>query len=329
VAVLVVVGAAWVGMLRYDHPSLAAWEPHVLPEASPEMRESVKVRYYGVSTLMFSDGDNVIIIDGFLTRPGGLLRLALGGEIEPDEEKIRNILLEDRVARADVVVCVHSHYDHSMDAPSVAARTGALLLGSSSTANVGRGWGLPEDQIEVAEPGVPKRFGKFEVTLIRSRHVPLPFAQDTIGRDIETPLVPPAAADEYLEGGSYSVLIEHPFGTALVQGSAGWEQDALADYEVDTVFLGIAGLAGQDAQYQKTYLDQVVGACNARRVIPIHYDDFTLELGGEMIAMPRLADDIPATLDAVYADTETRSIGFGLLPLRKDVVIFEKPATAH
>ena len=330
-SVLAVVGAAWLGMRRYDHPSLAAWDTYVLPATSSDTGRSVKVRYYGVSTLIFSDGDNVVIVDGFLTRPGGLLRVLLGADVEPDESKIERVLHEDRITHADVVVCVHSHYDHSMDAPVVAAKTGAVLLGSLSTANVGRGWGLPDDRITIAEPGVANRFGKFSVTLIRSRHVPLPFgfAQDTIGQEIESPLVPPAAAMSYLEGGSYSVLIEHPLGTALVQGSAGWEEGALADYEADVVFLGIGGLAGQGPSYQQTYLDQVVGASGVSRVIPIHYDDFTYDLDNEMVALPRLVDDIPTALETVFTDAQSRDLEFALLPIRKDVVIFEDRASAR
>ena len=51
------------------------------------------------------------------------------------------------------VIPLHAHYDHAMDAPEVARRTGALLLGSESSANVARGWGLPERQIQVAKLG--------------------------------------------------------------------------------------------------------------------------------------------------------------------------------
>jgi L-ascorbate metabolism protein UlaG (beta-lactamase superfamily) len=326
-AIVLVAAAAWLAKLRNDHPSLDAWNEHVLPAAADVEDGAVTVRYYGVSTLVFSDGDETVIIDGFLTRPGGLLRVMLGADVEPDEDKIRRILLEDGIGRAAVVACVHSHYDHSMDAPVVAARTGAVLMGSRSTANVGRGWGLPDDRILIAKDGDTHSFGEFKVTFVRSQHVPLPFGQSTIGEEILSPLVPPTGAMTYLEGGSYSILVEHPLGTALVHGSAGWKDGALDGYRADTVFLGIAGLSGQDETYRNTYLEQVLGASAAHRVIPIHFDDFTLELGdpgSEQPAMPMLADDIPATLDFVFADAAARGLDFALLPLREKVVIFER-----
>jgi L-ascorbate metabolism protein UlaG (beta-lactamase superfamily) len=326
-AVVLVAGTAWLAKLRNDHPSLADWSEHVLPAATGAQDGAVTVRYYGVSTLVFSDGDETVIVDGFLTRPGGLLRVMLGADVEPDEAKIARVLREDGIERAAAVACVHSHYDHSMDAPVVAARTGAVLLGSRSTANVGRGWGLPDDRIVTVKDGDSHSFGKFDVTFVRSQHVPLPFGQSTIGAEILSPLVPPTGAMTYLEGGSYSILIEHPSGAALVHGSAGWKDGALQAYEADTVFLGIAGLSGQDEDYRQTYLDEVVGLSGAGRVIPIHFDDFTLELrepGGEQPAMPMLADDIPATLDFVYADASARGLDFALLPHRDEVVIFER-----
>ena len=65
-------------------------------------------------------------------------------------------------------------------------------------------------------PGEPMRFGRFEVTLIRSQHFPHGMAMG----EIREPLIPPARALDYLDGGAFSVLIAHPAGTLLVQGSA-------------------------------------------------------------------------------------------------------------
>ena len=75
---------------------------------------------------------------------------------------------------AAAVFPLHSHYDHAMGAPEVAKRTGALLLGSESTANIGRGWGLPETQIRVVTDREPIVLGKFTVTPIESRHFQFP-----------------------------------------------------------------------------------------------------------------------------------------------------------
>ena len=61
-----------------------------------------------------------------------------------------------------------------MDAPEVARRTGAMLMGSEATANIGRGWGLPEEQIQVLSHRVPVQLGAFVITPIESRHFQFP-----------------------------------------------------------------------------------------------------------------------------------------------------------
>ena len=212
---------------------------------------------------------------------------------------------------------VHSHYDHAMDSPEVARRTGAQLVGSESTANIGRGVGLPDGQIRVVNPGEPMDFGAFTVTAIPSQHFPHGMAMG----EITAPLVPPAGAMEYLEGGSFSLLFEHPAGALLVQGSAGWQPGALAGRRADVVLLGIGGLGSRDEAYREDYWREVVGAVGPRCVIPIHWDDFTLPLDEPLAASPLLLDDVPGSLDFLIGKTGGDAPAVGLLPVWKPVVL--------
>lgn len=113
---------------------------------------ALTVRFTGTSTLLFSDGETAWMVDGWFTRVGPLSLVS--GTIEPDLDGITQGLARNGLggpdARLAAVIPIHSHFDHAMDAPEVAKRTGALLIGSESTANIGRGWGLPEAQIRVA-----------------------------------------------------------------------------------------------------------------------------------------------------------------------------------
>ena len=67
---------------------------------------------------------------------------------------------------------MHSHYDHAMDAPEVAKRTGAQLVGSQSTANIALGYGFPKDKLTVVGDSPNMHFGRFQITLLASGHVP-------------------------------------------------------------------------------------------------------------------------------------------------------------
>jgi L-ascorbate metabolism protein UlaG (beta-lactamase superfamily) len=305
---LLLIAAGWLYLRITDHPDLSAFDRYRLEPSAAADGPRVTVTFLGVSTLLIDDGTTALLTDGFFTRPSKAATLF--GRIAPDPALIAAALERARIARLAAVIAVHSHYDHAMDSPEVARRTGALLIGSESTANIARGWQLPADQFRLATPGAAVPFGAFRVTLLESPHFPHGMAMG----EIAEPLVPPVRADAYREGGSYSVLVEHPLGTLLVQGSAGWRDGALAGRRADVVLLGIGGMGGSDDPYRDTYWREVVDAVGARCVMPIHFDDFTLPLADPPPAMPMLLDDVPASLDFLVRRAAERGIGFGILP---------------
>ena len=155
---LAVLGAAVVGWRLQERPSLAPYEDLLWRQAAPAATlpgASLKLSWLGVATVLLDDGETALLTDGFFSRPGKWQTFT--GKIAPDLDAIGRGLARAGLAgqgarsgKLAVVIPLHSHYDHALDAPEVAKRTGALLLGSSSTANVGRGWGLPESQIRIA-----------------------------------------------------------------------------------------------------------------------------------------------------------------------------------
>ncbi|MEM1404811.1 MAG: MBL fold metallo-hydrolase [Pseudomonadota bacterium] len=269
-ALVLFIAVASVYLLQFG-PTLdeSALPPFSAHSASPD--GNVEFQFLGNANILLRDNETAVLIDGFFTRPSSL-NIAFG-KIEPDLDAISAAMARASIDTLDVVIPVHSHYDHAMDSPEVARRTGALLLGSNSSANIGRGWGLPESQIRVADPGVSYDVGRFRVTLLESRHFVFPDLSLPEDPEIHAPLVPPVKAMDYREGGAYSVLIEHPeSGRWLVQGSAGFLPGALSGLKADIVFLGIGGLAGQTAEYQRNYWHEVVMATNPDVVVPIHFD---------------------------------------------------------
>ena len=241
----------------------------------PAETPPVSVTWYGVTTLLFDDGETQILVDGFVSRPRfeGLDSLA-----EPDAAQIERMAARvfDRVA---MVTPVHSHFDHAMDVGAVAVATGATVVGSESTANIARGAGVDEARIAVVEERHRQRFGEFAVELIRSAHAPLVNGGPPIPGTIDAPLTPPARIGDWKEGGSYTIVVAHPAGTALIQGSAGYVEGRLADTAADVVYLGIGGLGSLGKDHAAAYFEEIVGPTGARCVVPIHWDDFTLPFG--------------------------------------------------
>jgi L-ascorbate metabolism protein UlaG (beta-lactamase superfamily) len=277
ILLLAVAGLAGIGWLFGTRPGLERYQTHRYPDIATT--EGVSAAWFGTTAILLSDGTHDIFIDPFFTRPGGWPSLMLNRPIAPDEQRIAAWLRKAGIERLDAVVVTHSHYDHSMDVGVVAHLTGAVLLGSESTANVARGSALPESQIRIIAPGIPVTFGSFTLTALESRH-----AGATGGRplgDITRPLVPPARYTAYRQGGTFSILVEHPLGTALHHGSAGWLPDMYRNRRADLVFLGIAA-----APPLEQYLAQVTDVLRATRVIPTHWDDFTRPLDAPLKPLP-------------------------------------------
>jgi L-ascorbate metabolism protein UlaG (beta-lactamase superfamily) len=277
--------------LRTGRPDIARYaDLFDLPAAAPET--PVSVTFLGVASLLFSDGTSSVLTDGFFSRPA-LLRVGLG-RVAPAADRIRGTLDRLGVPRLDAVVPVHSHYDHVMDSAVVAELTGAPLLGGQSTAMVGRGHGLPGEQIRVVTDGDTVDVGAFEVTFVTSHHCP----PDRFPGHIEAPLVPPVRSSAYRCGEAWSLLVGHqPSGcTTLVQGSAGFVPGALAGHAAEVVHLGVGQLGLRSASYIEAYWEETVRTVGARRVVLIHWDDFFRPLDRPLRALPYAGDDLDATM---------------------------------
>jgi len=253
------------------------------------------VTFLGVASLLLDDGETAVMTDGFFSRPS-LPRLLLR-PIAPDLPRIDAALgrlgfgLEGR--RLAALTPVHTHFDHVMDSAVVADRTGAVLVGGESSANVGRGAGLDPAQIAVVTPGEPRTFGSFTLTHVESTHCP----PDRFPGAIDEPVVPPVKAAAYKCGEAWSILVSHTSGrTALIQGSAGYVDGALAGRSAGVAYLGVGQLGVMDEDYIRAYWGQTVEAVGARRVVLTHWDDFFRGLDEPLRALPYAGDDLDVTL---------------------------------
>jgi L-ascorbate metabolism protein UlaG (beta-lactamase superfamily) len=315
--------AGCVGYYGGPHRS-AATPGYVLAPESRLGDRRLTATFLGNTTVLVTDGETALMTDGFFSRPPWWQ--VLFGRVAPDEAGIRRALARARVERLDAVLVSHSHYDHAMDAPTVARLTGASLVGSESARQIALGGGIPEEDIcvVVPEPGTgppekgdadcvrparlpdcrvpagrPLCFGKFRVTLVESRHGRsdlgglLPSGPDRVAE----PLRPPARFTDYRAGDVYSIHIDHPLGAVLVHGSAGFRPGALRGYRADVVFLGVALLGEQTPEYVHRYYEEVAGTVGAGTVVPIHWDDFTRGLGEPLRPLPDAITDVTRAID--------------------------------
>jgi L-ascorbate metabolism protein UlaG (beta-lactamase superfamily) len=128
--------------------------------ASAPPRRPLTLKWFGVSGWSLSDGQHVVLVDPYFSRPADTEHAA------PDEEAIAR----GAPAKADLVVVGHPHIDHGLDAASVARRTGAKLLGNTETLQKGRAAGLPAEQLVGVQGGEDLAFDGFSVRVLPSLH---------------------------------------------------------------------------------------------------------------------------------------------------------------
>jgi L-ascorbate metabolism protein UlaG (beta-lactamase superfamily) len=289
-AAFAVASAVLLALLWRDRPSLddIDWSPYPAFEGATG---AVTATWLGVTTVLFDDGETQILIDGFFSRPT-LWELILGTPVRSDDANINLVLDRYRMRRLAAIIPVHSHFDHAMDIGAIANRSSASILGSVTTANIARGAGVPEDQIVVVGDTREFTFGRFTVRMIDSVHAPIGWGGATpYAGTVDTPLRVPAPPSAWREGGSYSILIQHPLGNTLVQGSAGYVAGALDNVRADVVLLGLQLLEGLGKSYAERYWQAVITTTGAKHVVPIHFDDFTQPFG-EIKLLPRFIENI-------------------------------------
>lgn len=256
------------------------------------VRSPLTVTWAGVTTLLIDDGESALLTDGFFSRPT-LLTVGLR-KLRPSLPRIDGCLARLGVERLDAILPVHTHFDHAMDSAVVAGRTGAKIVGGTSAGHLGRGAGLPENQLVIAAPGEPVSLGAFVVTFVIGDHCP----PDRFPGVITSPVVPPVKASAYRCGESWSILIHHgpTDRRLLVVGSAGFVPGALSGRRADLVYLGIGQLGLQPERYIVDYWNETVRAVGARRVVLVHWDDFFRPLHVPLRALPYAGDDLDASM---------------------------------
>lgn len=301
--------------IKLGRPDIGAYRDRFdVPVADPD--SALAVTWLGVSTVLIDDGTTAIMTDGFFSRPSmfdvGLRRLT------PSKSRIDWCLTKAKVNRLAAVIPVHTHYDHALDTAVVAERTGAVLVGGESAANIARGHGFPERRTMVASSGDQFDFGPFHVTLIESHHCP----PDRFPGAITRPVVPPAKASEYRCGEAWSTLIHHEPSDRrmLIQGSASFLPGKLAGEQASVVYLGAGQLGAQSEDYITEYWSQTVRSVGARRVVLIHWDDFFRPLSEPLRALPYFGDDLDASMRVLagLAEKDAVALHFPTVWRRED-----------
>lgn len=232
------------------------------------------VRYLGVSGYEVTDGTTTVLLDPTPTRPPPLALLA---PLSPDEA-----LGAKECPRADVILVNHSHYDHLLDVPSIALRTGALVVGSPNTVNLALSRGVPAEKTKVVKPGERFTVGTFTIDVRGSHHTDIAgLSQPMSG------VVPPTAGALYF---FQYALDETLFYRLEANGTSLWfhPTSTFQPGEVGTPPAPtlLVGVTGEDVTKEKAAA--LLAEAKARLVLPTHYDNFFQPVEKGLALMPGL-----------------------------------------
>jgi L-ascorbate metabolism protein UlaG (beta-lactamase superfamily) len=207
-------------------------------------------RWLGVGGIELRAGDQVILIDPYLTRLP-LWRMAIG-HVRPNRE-----LIAASIPRCDFVLVTHPHVDHLLDVPDVLRNTGAVALGSANTCQLLAARGVPPEQIREIDAGDRFTLGDFEIQVLPAGHATfwgwLPYSGP-----LPPGPRPPLRARDYRMDHCFGFLVNVEGARLLHCPGTGVPADVLTVKPL-----------GTRARYEA-----LLRQARPRVVIPVHWDDF-------------------------------------------------------
>ena len=243
----------------------------------------VVLKYLGTAGWEITNGTTTILVDPYLSRidgpapPGGGSGHPIVGDtrrayIWTDIATPDIAAIDAHIQQADFVLVTHTHYDHILDVPHIALKTRATVIGTESTENVMRAYGVPEEQLITVRGGEDYQFQGFSLKVIPSIHSPLDhkhyFSSATAPPGMKAPLT---LGQIHPEGSTLAYLIRFPEHQILAFGGMNYIEREIAGLEPDIVLMG----AGASRKEIYDYAGRLMRDLHYPAVVlPTHWDNF-------------------------------------------------------
>jgi L-ascorbate metabolism protein UlaG (beta-lactamase superfamily) len=248
---------------------------------------TLELTHLGAAGWQITDGKRVILLDPYLSRLrvtgqfGTYTTPTLPGDgrkiFGPDDDLIADTAVIDaHVTRADFILHSHSHFNHTLDMPSIARKTGATVLGTESTTNLARAEGVPERQLIAVRGGEDYAFDGLSVKVIPSLHSALNgkhfFDSRVVPRDFQGP----RRLGRDIEGGTLAYLLRLGGYQILWFGSMNYIEREVQGLRPDVAMIAAARQRLEIHDYTGRLL-RAIGV--PRLVFATHWDEQSFPFG--------------------------------------------------
>jgi L-ascorbate metabolism protein UlaG (beta-lactamase superfamily) len=263
----VLASGATVALAQTPSPSKStnAWE-----------QTEVQLTYLGNAGWQITDGKTFVLVDPYITQFRHPPAPATTGQptdpqtmIAPDTEEI-----DAKIRRADYILVTHGHLDHALDAPYIAKKTGAMVIGNETVANLARAYHVPDVQLIVVRGGEDYAFGAFSLKVIPTIHSALfhkHYYSSRLAGDAPPGLKAPLKAGDFVEGQSVAYLLRLAGHEVLAMGSMNYIEREMEGLRPDIALVG----ANKERLEIYDYTRRLMGALgNPLVVMPTHWDGY-------------------------------------------------------
>jgi L-ascorbate metabolism protein UlaG (beta-lactamase superfamily) len=281
-------------------------DPRCRPQGLP-----VRVRWLGTAGFALEHDGFVLLIDPYVTR-ASLAKLCVS-RLKSDYKLIQRF-----VPRADAVVVGHSHFDHVLDVPAIAAITGAKVYESESVVSLCKARGIGNDSLcDIGKASRGRVFetqiGPFQLRFVPSIHSSLLLHSVPFPGEISAISTLPSRLYQYRCGSVYCFDIRVAGRRIYHLGSA-----ELLEMHTDGSVVDLLLLCAAGWRSTSHFVPRVLRALAPRKVILSHWDDFTRPLDKPVRRLPFV--ELEKLRDLLY-QTAKNDIEVGALPLLGDLVI--------
>jgi L-ascorbate metabolism protein UlaG (beta-lactamase superfamily) len=250
----------------------------------------IELTHYGAAAWKVTDGKHTVLLDPYFTRLryagkrfGMLPATAAPGDERPaysfdDVVPSDTQTIDQHIPEATHILVSHAHFNHCMDVPYIARKTGAKVIGSYSAANISSAYGVDEEQLIPVRGGEDYDFGEISIRVIPSLHSALCekcyFDAGIVPEGLKGPL----PLKSFSEGGTFGYLLRFKHHEVLLLGSMNYIEREVQGLSPSVILVP----AARPRLQIWNYTERLLKATNLPEVVvATHWDIQTYPYGAD------------------------------------------------